>query len=74
MGFVDNEMVSYLKLVTSLFVVSHIITKDFKRQHELEARFNKTLANRGIKDVDEVIQRALYKYNLFLFILRLSRK
>ena len=73
MGFVDNEMVSYLKLVTSLFVVSHTITKDFKRQYELEARFNKTLADRGI-NVDEVIQRALYKYNLFLFILRLSRK
>ena len=65
MGFVDTEMTSYLRLMTSLFIVSPTLMKDVKRQRELETKFNKILVDHDIKDVDEIVQRALFKYLLF---------
>ena len=65
MGFVDTEMTSYLRLMTSLFIVSPTLMKDVKRQRELETKFNKILVEHDIKDVDEIVQRALFKYLLF---------
>ncbi len=60
----DSEMVSYLRLMTSLFVVSPTLMHDVERQRQLETKFNQILADRGIKDVDEIINRALFKYAL----------
>lgn len=64
MGIVDNEMVSYLNLVTSLFTVSPTLIKDAQRQRQLETKFNQIMADQAVKDVDEIIQRALFKYKL----------
>ncbi len=64
MGIVDNEMVSYLNLVTSLFTVSPTLIEDAQRQRQLETKFNQIMADQAVKDVDEIIQRALFKYKL----------
>jgi hypothetical protein len=61
MGFVDAEMVSYLILTTSIFVVSPALVNDVERQRKLETKFNKILAENGIKDVAEVFRRAVLK-------------
>jgi len=61
MGFVDAEMVSYLILTTSVFIVSPALVNDVERQRKLETKFNTILADNGIKDVKEVFQRALLK-------------
>jgi hypothetical protein len=62
MGFVDTEMISYLILSTSLFVVSPALLQDEQRQRQLETKFNNILAKNGVKDVNEIIQRALLRY------------
>ena len=62
MGFVDNEMISYLVLSTSLFVASPALFEDEQRQRQLETKFNDILSGNGVKDVTEIIQRALLKY------------
>ena len=59
MGFVDAEMVSYLILTTSIFVVSPALVNDVERQRKLETKFNKILAENGIKDVAKVFRRAV---------------
>ena len=59
MGFVDAEMVSYLILTTSIFVVSPALVNDVERQRKLETKFNKILAGNGIKDVAKVFRRAV---------------
>jgi hypothetical protein len=61
MGFVDAEMVSYLILTTSVFIVSPALVDDVERQRQLEIKFNKILADKGIKDVKEIFQRAVLK-------------
>jgi hypothetical protein len=61
MGFVDAEMVSYLILTTSVFIVSPALVDDVARQRQLEIKFNKILADKGIKDVKEIFQRAVLK-------------
>ena len=61
MGFVDAEMVSYLILTTSIFVVSPALVNDVERQRKLETKFNKILAENGIKDVAKVFRRAVLK-------------
>jgi hypothetical protein len=62
MGFVDTEMISYLILSTSLFVVSPALLQDEQRQRQLETKFNNILAKNDVKDVNEIIQRALLRY------------
>lgn len=62
MGFVDTEMISYLILSTSLFVVSPALLQDEQRQRQLETKFNNILAKNNVKDVNEIIQRALLRY------------
>lgn len=64
MGIFDNEMISYLNLVTSLFTVSPSLIKDVQRQLQLETKLNQIMADQAVKDVDEIIQRALFKYKL----------
>lgn len=61
MGFVDAEMVSYLILTTSVFIVSPALVDDVERQRQLEIKFNKILVDKGIKDVKEIFQRAVLK-------------
>ncbi|EFX89774.1 hypothetical protein DAPPUDRAFT_94686 [Daphnia pulex] len=61
MGFVDAEMVSYLILTTSVFIVSPALVDDVERQRQLEIKFNKMLVDKGIKDVKEIFQRAVLK-------------
>jgi hypothetical protein len=68
MGFVDTEMISYLILSTSLFVVSPALLQDEQRQRQLETKFNNILAKNDVKDVNEIIQRALLRY----FILKME--
>ena len=55
-------MISYLILSTSLFVVSPALIQDEQRQRQLETKFNSILAKNGVKDVNEIIQRALLRY------------
>lgn len=62
MGFVDAEMVSYLKLMTSLFVVSPLLLQDVEYQRQLEKKFDKILAENQINNLSQIIQRALFKY------------
>ncbi|EFX89773.1 hypothetical protein DAPPUDRAFT_310184 [Daphnia pulex] len=59
LGFVDPEMISYLLLTTSLFVVSPALLQNVERQRQLEMKFNKTLEQNGIEDVAEILQRAV---------------
>lgn len=61
MGFVEAEMISYLTLMTSLFVVSPSLFQDVERQRQLETNFNQILDKNGIKDVEEIVQLALLK-------------
>lgn len=61
MGFDDPEMISYLTLMTSIFVVSPSLLYDVERQDQLDRRFNEILSTNRIKDVDEILQRALFK-------------
>jgi len=61
MGFVDAEMISYLILMTSLFVVSPAILQNVERQRQLEIKFDKIVAQNGIEDVAEILQRAVLK-------------
>ncbi|XP_057375004.1 uncharacterized protein LOC130695960 [Daphnia carinata] len=61
MGFVDTEMVSYLTLSTSFFVVSPVLLQDEQRQRQLESKFNDILDRNNISDFNEIIQRALLK-------------
>ena len=64
MGFVDTEMISYLILSTSLFVASPAFLQDEQRQRQMEIRFNEILTGKGVKDINEIFQRALLKYYL----------
>jgi hypothetical protein len=59
MGFVDPEMISYLLLTTSLFVVSPALLQNVERQRQLEMKFNKIVEQNGIEDVAEILQRAV---------------
>jgi hypothetical protein len=59
LGFVDAEMISYLLLTTSLFVVSPALLQNVERQRQLEMKFNKILEQNGIEDVAEILQRAV---------------
>jgi hypothetical protein len=61
MGFVDVEMVSYLILTTSLFIVSPVLAQNLEKQRQLESKFDKILAQNDMKDVAQVFQRALLK-------------
>lgn len=61
MGFVDAEMISYLILMTSLFVVSPALLQNVERQRQLEIKFDKIVAQNGIEDVAEILQRAVLK-------------
>jgi hypothetical protein len=59
LGFVDAEMISYLLLTTSLFVVSPALLQNVERQRQLEMKFNKIVEQNGIEDVAEILQRAV---------------
>jgi hypothetical protein len=59
MGFVDPEMISYLLLTTSLFVVSPALLQNVERQRQLEMKFDKIVEQNGIEDVAEILQRAV---------------
>jgi hypothetical protein len=59
MGFVDPEMISYLLLTTSLFVVSPSLLQNVERQRQLEMKFDKIVEQNGIEDVAEILQRAV---------------
>lgn len=61
MGFVDSEMISYLMLMLSIFVVSPALLHNVEHQHQLETKFNSILYQHGIRDVEEIIDRALFK-------------
>ncbi|XP_057366903.1 uncharacterized protein LOC130687737 [Daphnia carinata] len=61
MGFVEAEMISYLTLMTSLFVVSPSLVRDVERQRQLETKFNEILNEKGIEDVAEILRLALLK-------------
>ncbi|XP_045031451.1 uncharacterized protein LOC116933281 isoform X2 [Daphnia magna] len=61
MGFVEAEMISYLTLMTSLFVVSPSLVHDMERQRQLETKFNQILVEKGIQDVAEILRLALLK-------------
>lgn len=63
MGFVEAEMISYLTLMTSLFVVSPSLVHDMERQRQLETKFNQILVEKGIQDVAEILRLALLKWN-----------
>lgn len=62
MGFVEAEMISYLTLMTSLFVVSPSLVHDMERQRQLETKFNQILVEKGIQDVAEILRLALLKW------------
>ncbi len=64
MGFVDPEMISYLLLMTSLFVISPALLQNVERQRQLEIKFDKIVEQNGIEDVAEILQRAVLKFNL----------
>jgi hypothetical protein len=59
LGFVDAEMISYLLLTTSLFVVSPALLQNVERQRQLEMKFDKIVEQNGIEDVAEILQRAV---------------
>jgi hypothetical protein len=61
MGFIDAEMVSYLILTTSIYVASPALLQNVERQRQLEIKFDTILAENGIKDVTEILQRAVLK-------------
>lgn len=61
MGFIDSEMVSYLMLMLSIFVVSPALLHNVKHQHQLETKFSNILYENGITNVEEIINRALFK-------------
>lgn len=61
MGFVDSEMISYLMMMTSIFMVSPALALDNGKQRQLEFKFNRTLARNNITDPREVFTRALLK-------------
>lgn len=61
MGFVDNDMVSYLTLVLSIYVVSPAFLENIEHQRQLEKKFNDILLKNGIQDIKEIINRALYR-------------
>ena len=73
MGFVDPEMISYLTLMMSIFVVSPTLLEDTKRQKQLEMKFNEILSENNIQNVDEILQRALFKYLLKEYIPSLTK-
>ena len=61
MGFIDAEMVSYLILTTSIYVASPALLQNVERQRQLEIKFDTILAENGIKDLTEILQRAVLK-------------
>jgi hypothetical protein len=61
MGFIDAEMVSYLILTTSIYIASPALLQNVERQRQLEIKFDTILAENGIKDVTEILQRAVLK-------------
>jgi hypothetical protein len=61
MGFIDAEMVSYLILTTSIYIASPALLQNVERQRQLEIKFDTILAENGIKDVREILQRAVLK-------------
>lgn len=61
MGFVDNEMISYLMLTMSLLTVSPVLIKNVTHQRQLDKRFTDILVNNNITDVSQIIKRALFK-------------
>lgn len=61
MGFVDNDIVSYLTLVLSIYVVSPVFLENIEHQRQLEKKFNDILLKNGIQDIKEIINRALYR-------------
>ena len=61
MGFIDAEMVSYLILTTSIYVASPALLQNVERQRQLEIKFDTILAENGIKDLKEILQRAVLK-------------
>lgn len=60
-GFADAEMVSYLMLVTSLFVASPTLIENVEHQRYLEEKFDSILIKNNISGVNELIERALFK-------------
>lgn len=61
LGFVDSDMISYLMVSFSLFVVSPFFLNNIEYQERLEAKFNDIMINHNIKDVSEIVHKALLR-------------
>lgn len=60
-GFVDNQMISYLMLMSSVFATSPLLLRNVEQQRQLETKFQKIMTDNNISNVEQIITKAILK-------------